>query len=843
MRRKAGALMLSALLTVTPVTASAASLPTGGEIRYGEGAIGVPVDGALTITQTSERMVIDWLNFSIDDGNAVYFDQAHGPDAVALNRVIGGELSEIYGLLKADGQVFLINPQGIVFGESAQVDVGGLVASSLSLSDGDFLAGEYRFGGSSNHAHGEVAAGPVINLGELKATPGEFGGGYIVLLAPEVRNDGTISAYLGTVALGAGGAATLEVQGGGLLRFAVDQETAGAYLANRGEIAVDGGVAWLEARARDALLSTVLNQEGTVRARGAESRDGRIVLFGGDSGVVEVSGTLDVSSPDGTGGHGGSINVTGERVAVLEGALLDATGSAGGGRVRIGGGYQGQEADIANAQGVYVARGARIDASATGQGDGGTVIVWSDELTRVDGEIAARGGAAGGDGGFVETSGGVLSVSGRVDVTAPAGSAGAWLLDPYDITIGDGTGNVGMSRDGNVWSGEARGAFVTVSSLLPALNGGGVVTVRTMIDGSESGHITVSAPMSWSGTGTLVLQAHGNIAINAAITAPDGGLTLSPGGSATATATAAIDVGRFTLTSGTWQQVGPSVPAFRAGDFRLEASAGFVRARGGDGGSDPYQIFDVYGLQGIGSAEMLSKNYILVDDIDASGTKHWNDGAGFRPIGNFDSSFTGTFDGAGHVIRGLFINRGAEDNVGLFGVVDAPGRISNVGLEDVQVTGGARVGGLVGYNWDGSVSNSYSKGEVTGGSYVGGLVGRSGFGTSVSQSYSAGQVTGTDYVGGLIGETGTSAQILKSYSTSHVTGSSHVGGLIGRNNFGYVSGTYSTGPVLGTNYVGGLVGTNENNSTVIESYSTGQVTGGSYVGGLVGWNNGGYASS
>ena len=822
--RKGSALLVALWLAATPVTTQAASLPVGGEIRYGEGSIGSPVDGALTITQASERMVIDWLGFSIGKENAVYFDQAAGANAVALNRVVGGELSEIYGLLKADGQVFLINPQGVVFGEGAQVDVGGLVASSLWLSDEDFLAGNYRFGRASDGG-GSVTAGPVVNQGKLTATPGEGGdGGYIVLLAPEVRNEGTISAQLGTVALGAGGAATVEVLGGGLLSFSVDKDVVGAYLANRGEIAADGGVVWLEARAKDALLSGVLNQEGIVRARGVESRGGRIVLFGGDSGVVEVRGTLDASGvgsvsveslPDGggfegaqlagRGGTGGAIDVTGERVALLDAALLDARGATGGGRVRIGGGYQGQDGEIANAQSVYVARGARIDASAVGHGEGGTVIVWSDGLTRFDGEIAARGGASGGGGGFVETSGGVLSVSGVVDVTAPAGASGTWLLDPYDITIGDGPADSGVQYDpsGHVWTSTGDNARVRVSSLLPALEAGSVVTVKTGDDGTGSGNIRVLAPVSWSGTGTLVLEAHHDIDIQAAITARQGGLTVSPGG--TATASAAIDVGRFTLARGTWEQVGASVPAFRAGDFRLGASATFVRARGGDGGSKPYEILDVYGLQGVGSEGMLSKRYVLVEDIDASVTRGWNDGAGFVPIGTDAVRFTGAFDGAGHVIRGLFINRGDEDNVGPFGVIGAGGQVANVGLENVEITGQEWVGGLAGHN-EGQITGSYVTGHVTGTGtvfgVVGGLVGRND--GSVSQSYSTGRVTGVYLVGGLVGHN-LGGYVLRSYSTGQVTGSWGVGGLVGEND-GSVSESYSTGRVIGGNFAGGLIG-------------------------------------
>ena len=521
-RRKARrlcALFVSVALAVSPASQAAATLPTGGVIRYGEGAIGDPANGTLTVTQSGERMVIDWTTFSIGKENAVYFDQALGSRAIVLNRVLGGDMSEIYGRLQADGQVFLINPQGILFGDGARVDVGGLVASSLAISDDDFLAGRYRFAG------GEVA-GPVTNRGVIEAgASGEQGtsaerGGYVALLAPQVHNDGRISAHLGTVVLGAGGAAALELEGGGLLSFAIEEEAAGAYLANRGELLADGGVVWLEAKARDALLATVVNQEGTVRARGAQAREGRMVLYGGESGVVEVRGTLDAS-----GTTGGAIDVTGERVALFGGSVVDATGETGGGRVRIGGGYQGQEEDIANARAVYAAEGARIDASALAEGDGGRVIVWSDESTRLYGSIAARGGERGGDGGFVETSGGVLTLSGQVDVSAPRGKAGAWLLDPYNITIVE-AGEENVRGDGGVWESADDDGVVLASSLLAALREGSNVTVRTGAGGGQEGNITVAAPLLWETGAALTLEAHNNILIEKEITATAGPLVL-----------------------------------------------------------------------------------------------------------------------------------------------------------------------------------------------------------------------------------------------------------------------------------------------------------------------------
>jgi hypothetical protein len=294
----------------------------------------------------------------------------------------------------------------------------------------------------------------------------------------------------------------------------------------------------------------------------------------------------------------------------------------------------------------------------------------------------------------------------------------------------------------------------------------------------------------------------------------------------------------------------------------------------GDGSSSsPYEIRTASDLQAM--QEDRSANYTVVNDIDASGTVNWNNGQGFNPVGTYDveqanSEFTGGFDGQNHTISNLSINR-LDEYVGLFGAISAGGEVKNVGVINVNMTGANDVGGLVGANYDGTVSNSYSTGNVTGeGWYVGGLVGENRKGNisnsystgnvtggfkfvgglagynrdgTVSNSYSTGNVSGEEEVGGLVGSD--SGNISNSYSTGNVTGAYHVGGLVGRN-VGTVSNSYSTGNVTGANDTGGLVGINGaifNPGTVSNSYSTGNVTGEKEVGGVVGKNNDGTVSN
>jgi hypothetical protein len=256
----------------------------------------------------------------------------------------------------------------------------------------------------------------------------------------------------------------------------------------------------------------------------------------------------------------------------------------------------------------------------------------------------------------------------------------------------------------------------------------------------------------------------------------------------------------------------------------------------------PYEISTANDLQAM---QDLSANYIVVNDIDASGTVNWNNGQGFNPIGDNDVRFTGSLDGKTSDISGLNIKRQSEFYVGLFGAIGAGGEVKNVSVINVNITGKNQVGSLVGRNYKGNISNSYSTGNVTGGyNNVGGLVGYTYKG-NISNSYSTGNVTGGEDVGGLVGDNDKNGTISNSYSTGNVTGESYdTGGLVGENDNGStISNSYSTGNVSGELYdVGGLVGSN-NGSTISNSYSTGNVTGEEEVGGLVGENDNGTVSN
>jgi filamentous hemagglutinin family protein len=498
-----------AMAVLASLGSAAFALPVDGVVTNGAAAITSGGTGVLVVNQTSNAATINWQSFSIGASESVRFVQPSS-SSVALNRVLGSDPSHILGNLSANGQVFLVNPNGILFGQGASVNVGGLVASTLDMADSDFLAGRYSLRGS--------ASASVRNLGAIHAREG----GYVALVGQTVENDGNISAPKGSVALAAGSAVTLDFAGDGLLKVAVSESALNALVRNGGVVQADGGAVWMSASARDALLSTVIDNTGIVQAHTVGYRNGRIYLDGGESGVVSLGGTLQASGTA-AGTTGGSITVSGDKVAVNDGALLDSTGHAGGGTIAVGGGWQGKDPNIRQANAVYIARGATLDASATSTGDGGTMVAWSDVSkpggsTRVYGTLRARGGALSGNGGRIETSGHWLDVQGmRLDAAAQNGNGGTWLLDPEDLTIGAFPTDAMFIPPGPfaIFSSGPGTPNVLNTDIETQLNLGVSVVLQTAPTGTGAGNITVNANVSKTGGGNaaLTLQAIGGIAL------------------------------------------------------------------------------------------------------------------------------------------------------------------------------------------------------------------------------------------------------------------------------------------------------------------------------------------
>jgi filamentous hemagglutinin family protein len=784
--------VLLAAALASGAAGSAFAGPNGGTVIGGSATIQGAGTGSVIVNQSSQRAIINWNTFNIGNSETTQFVQPNS-SSIALNRVVGGlGPTQILGTLMANGQVFVINGDGVLIGPKAVINTAGFLATTNDIRNQDFMAGKYNFGISG------LSGASVVNLGNITATSG----GFAALVAPGVRNSGTITATLGTVSLAAGNAFTVDFYGDKLITLAVNDQIASkvmdvatgktltALVSNQGKLSANGGRVELTAAAARAVVDSVINNTGVIEANSIGTRKGMIVLgaataaskpAGAPTQTVKLSGKISAAGKD-KGTTGGTVVVTGENIAVA-GAQIDASGQAGGGKVLIGGDTGGgnpspaaaaielaklESFAVPTATSVSVDAASTINASATGQGNGGKVILWSEQQTTFAGTVFALGGSSGGNGGFVETSGHqTLAYTGVVDLRAPMGTAGTVLLDPADFYISNTGAPAGASA---MTEAQVEGQL--------ALGNLTITTNNAVSPAGQNGDIFVNTNLIWSSNSTLTLSAANTINLSGTITATNGGLTLNAGNAINPIA--AVDVTTFTLQHGSWSQVAPSLPVFAASDFRI-ADGSFLRATGGDGSNGtPYRIADIYGLQGIGSTTtLLGKDYVLANNIDASGTAKWNAGAGFAPIGRSSAPFIGSINGQGNTVSNLTINRSttmvAGDDTGLFGFVGSVGVIQNIGLLAGSVTGENNVGALVGTN-DGEIANSYASGPVNGSSQVGALVGHNT--GSVTQSHASGAVTGSFNVGGLVGLN--AGSITLSYWNTTSAGPANTSGLIVR---------------------------------------------------------------
>ncbi|MBP6766041.1 MAG: filamentous hemagglutinin N-terminal domain-containing protein, partial [Rubrivivax sp.] len=713
----------------------AGALPSGGKVMVGSGQL-QQAGSLLVVQQDTARLGLDWQSFNIGSGATVEFRQP-GADSVALNRVLGHSGSQIFGQLRSNGQVFLTNPHGVLFAPGAKVDVGGLVASTLDLSQEDFAAGRYSFGGSSTAS--------VVNQGSLRASAG----GYLALFGPQVSNEGDITVDAGSVVLASGSAATVSISGGGLISAVVSPGAAGS-VANSGSIVADGGVVRLSAQSAQDIAASLVNNSGVIRAHTLQERHGEIWI-------------------------------TGDQAANSGSLSADSSSNADAGRVVLQGGMQAGSVDV-----------------------GGTLSATS----------------AGGRGGRVDTSAARVAVDAdtRVDTRGGAGRHGHWTIDPTDFTVSAGSGSATASGIG----------ASTLATNLGSTN----VTLATAPAGSEAGDIHVNADVAWSAGTTLTLQAAHDININAHINASGdaAGLVLTPDG--------AQGGGSYKLGSNGKITLSGANPTLQVGAVNYTV----IRTL------DALQAIDISGLTG---------NFALGIDLDASSTATANGGLGFNPIGGATSStsaaFRGRFEGLGHTINGLVINRPTDSLTGLFSQLHNAS-VSNLHLGGGSVVGSTYVGGLAGLvTGTSQVLNVHSAQDITASPasasttvYAGGLLGayQVNAGTaSITRSSASGGVTSTSnlgYMGGLVGY-----QNAGGISDSSASGNLglpgaatgyRLGGLVGQfDGSGSLLRVSATGAVPGnSDYAGGLVGDFNAAGSISNASASGAVSGRSYVGGLVG---------
>ncbi|MEW3696023.1 MBG domain-containing protein [Pseudomonas aeruginosa] len=518
-----GRFVLAASSTLMFAIASinaAMAAPTGAQFNPNE--IKISQQGKTTlIDQSTQRAIINWKGFDVSADEAVRFNQP-GVTSSTLNRVTAGQESVIAGRISAPGQVIIYNSNGVVFSGSAKVDVGSLITTTANISDEHFRQGKLIFDQPGN------PDARIVNDGSISVAEK----GLAAFVAPSVVNNGVINARLGTVAMAAGNAATIDLYGDGLVSIAVTDpvtrkpQDALALVSNGGAIQADGGSVLITAEQASRVVDNAVNLSGVILARGTEVREGSVALVS-KSGDIQIAGKIDVSGPK----NGGDVLVSGQQVALASTASIDARGAAQGGSVRIGGDFQGR-GELPRAKNATLAKGASIDVSATGKGNGGLAVVWSDGNTRMDGRILARGGAQGGNGGLVETSGKVnLSIadSAYVSVAAPYGNGGTWLLDPTTLRIvasGGTSGSVGGANgasgdatvNASVVTGALAGGKVTLSASdrlsveapLITSNLGGASRGLELIATGPAGAVDISAPILFR-NGSLAIRAGGNI--------------------------------------------------------------------------------------------------------------------------------------------------------------------------------------------------------------------------------------------------------------------------------------------------------------------------------------------
>ncbi len=499
--------------------------PTGANVVSGS-ALFAGAGNALTITN-SANAIINWHGFSIGINEITRFIQPSALSAV-LNRVVGSggavPQSVIDGILSSNGRVYLINPSGIVVGAGATIDVSGLVMSSLSLSDQDFLSGRLRFT--------EVpGAGAVVNNGVIQTTAG----GNVYLIAPTVENNGLVRSPQGEIVLAAGKSVELVSDSSPYVTVRVTANTeqavnVGSLIADSGRIGVYGalvrnaGVAEANGAVVGAggqirfVATKDLNIEAGSRISANGGAGGNVVLQA-EGGTNLIAGTVEAT---GSSGKGGSVQALGVRVGVIGHGVIDASGETGGGTVLVGGDYQGKNPDVQNAERSFIGSDGVIRADARTTGDGGRVIVWADGDTRFYGSISARGGSRSGDGGFVETSGKHgLDFRGLVDTRAPLGQAGTLLLDPDTVTLTHGTSDSNIQCNGTSscpgtapftdTAGDFAYGTLSDGTLNTQLNTGNVVVQSSSSDILIDASGVAIAPTGGANAQTLTLSAYGSV--------------------------------------------------------------------------------------------------------------------------------------------------------------------------------------------------------------------------------------------------------------------------------------------------------------------------------------------
>lgn len=711
------ALAASSSLFAASLVASA--LPQGGQITAGSATVS-SLGNAMTVQQNSDRAAINWNTFSIGRDASVRFQQPNAT-SVVLNRVVGHEKSIIEGALSANGRVFLLNANGVLFTKNAQVNVAALLASSLDQSDADFMAGKTNFKAAGH-------AGSVINLGTIKAADG----GYVALMGPQVVNEGVITAKLGSAILAGGSDVSLNFHGNSLVGVTLNQGALNALVENKNAIYADGGTVVLTAKGLDEVMRTVVNNTGEIRAQTVANQGGKIYLLGGmGQDRIEVGGTLDASAP--ASGDGGFIETSAAHVAFQ--ADSKVTTRAAHGRT-----------------GTFLIDPNDFTIAATGGNMTGAQVAASLASNNVQISTATQG-TAGGNGDIFVKDDVTWSSGNTLTLTAERNIAITSTLD----ASGDRGGKVvleygqGALANGNTASynfGLTSAGFAGKIKLQAGQN----FQTKLGSDGSATDWTVITALGTENANNDGTLQGlrdatPGHYVLGADIDA-----------SGTASWNSGAGFTPIGFESGKFDGLGHTVD-----------------------GLTIHRTTDNNGLFGYVSDATLRNVSITRANIKGSS----NIGAlvGYFEIDSDATSgvFNAYSTGA---IGGNVVNAQVPDGIGgLVGQMDSGAIKNSFSNADVESDGlGTTVGGLAGNVTYATISNSYATGAVKGSLSVGGLLGRTS--ATIVDSYATGDVTGSQFVGGLVGEINQEADIQNTYAAGRVSGTSDVGGFAGRVNPG-----------------------------------------------------------
>jgi filamentous hemagglutinin family protein len=733
--------------------------PAGQQVISGQ--VGLQTQGSTLNITASDRAIINWKQFSIQPGETTRFIQPNSTSTV-LNRVVGQDPSKILGNLVANGRVFLINPNGVLFGAGAKVDTAGLVASTLNIKNEDFLAGRMKF-------DADGTAGKLRNEGSLKTT-----GGPLILIATDVENTGLVTAENGDIVLAAGRSVEIADPHQPALRVKIE---AGGEAINLGQLIARGG--------NVGMFGAALTQAGKISATGAQrTADGRIVLRGSKSVTLTAQsetvaqtadgagGKIEVSAPevkveagalmDASGTQGGRIEIAAEQRATVEGTLratghlptstapasttdlelpitssgpapapavsanagrggdivvtadavvlsgpatLNASGDTGGGSILVGGDWQGSNPSVRNAQTTWVGNGVSLLSDALLKGDGGKVVVWADRATAFAGDIWARGGNSGGDGGQVEVSGkAALLYRGRTDTTAARGRSGELLLDPLAIIIQGGSGD-GSNDGSQIFASGSTPGTVSTDALGPT-----VIFESEIEEQSKTTNIILRAQrsvnvgsnqFSYTSSGNLTGETSGQLALasGSSLLIETRNLGIGEGG-----ASAGID-----LVSNGWH--GSALQIITQGSGNITLQTGYSNGvKTGDqianlllpvlrtgAGSILVRSSDGSQVQLLGSS-YTSGGAIQIAASTVTGGAAFNATAGTQITGNYlANTGTLTFDGGASSISGtltLAANLGGSAVLSLggldwrYGSMAAGGTTTLTGSGVIDNTGG-----------------------------------------------------------------------------------------------------------------------------------------------------------